>query len=292
MRLFVYALCVGVGLALFSLSQTSTTKAVTDTDKQDEFVSACSFAGIDLSTPISAESWQIVNLNNGEVIASHEPGLILPFASVVKLLTAEAVLQYKDSSISNIMLTSEDILTEGRAGGLEIGEEYTSHGLLFPLLLTSSNDAGAALARKYPDIVFRMQAFVDGVGASRTTVADTTGLSLRNTSTAHDLSLIVQALYLQSPHILDITKTSQIISSYDNGWINNIPFRKLDGYVGGKQGYLPEAGQTGVAIFKLEDTNETFGIVILASASVAKDMEVLYRSIKQSYMCTNKLAGR
>lgn len=286
MRLFVYASGFLFGMMLLSMNYLSATSAISTADASNQSTSVCSFQNVDVTSPISAKAWQITDVDTGEVLAEYQSSVVFPFASVVKLLTAYAVLEQTDASTNSVVLTYADILTEGRSGGLEVFEEYSPQELLSPLLVTSSNDAGAALARAYPDLLSTMQKFAFEAGASDTTIADTTGLSRRNTTTAGDLSLLLQALYRQSPHVFDITRTPQIISHYETGWVNNIPFRQLAGYQGGKQGYLPEVGQSGVAVFAIgEDETKTFSITILSSEAVAKDMSTLHEAVSQSYIC-------
>ncbi len=290
MRLFVYASGFLFGMMLLSMNYLSATSAISTADASNQSTSVCSFQNVDVTSPISAKAWQITDVDTGEVLAEYQSSVVFPFASVVKLLTAYAVLEQTDASTNSVVLTYADILTEGRSGGLEVFEEYSPQELLSPLLVTSSNDAGAALARAYPDLLSTMQKFALEAGASDTIIADTTGLSLHNLTTAADLSLIVASLYRQSPHTFDITRTSQIIGQYGSGWVNNIPFRHLDGYQGGKQGYLPEAGQTGVAIFEIdEEISKMFSVTILASDSVAKDMEALHGAVLQSYSCDKEV---
>jgi D-alanyl-D-alanine carboxypeptidase len=207
-------------------------------------------------------------------------------ASVVKLLTAQAVLAQSDVHTARIVVSATDVATEGRAGGLIAGEKYSPHELLFPLLLTSSNDAGVALARQYPTLVTDMQQFVGRTDATATTIADTTGLSVENMTTAADLSRIAIALYTQIPHVFDITRLTQQLSVYDNGWRNNIPFKSLPGYQGGKQGFLYESRQTGVALFTVGDTpRTTIAIAILGSDAVAEDMARLQAAALDAYHC-------
>lgn len=287
MRLFVYVLGVAFGVIFLSMNYVSTTSAVTQAEiVGSQIKPVCSFGLVEVNTPVTAGAWQIADVETGEVLAEYQPTTIFPFASVVKLLTAQAIVEEVDSINTVVTLTTEDILTEGRSGGLEVGEEYSAYGLLSPLLLTSSNDAGVALSRAYPNIVEIVNDFVLKAGAVDTIIVDTTGLGIHNRTTAADLSRVIRSLYEESLHIFDITRTSQIISHYGNGWVNNIPFRKLEGFAGGKQGYLPEAKQTGVAVFTIgEASPKTFSISILYSDSVAKDMEMLHQAVTASYAC-------
>ncbi|MFN3188510.1 MAG: serine hydrolase [Candidatus Paceibacteria bacterium] len=289
MRLFVYALGVVFGVVFLSLNHVTTTSAVSE--DVASALPVCSFGKVEVVESLSAGAWQIVDMDTKLVLAEYESKDVFPFASIVKLITSYAVQQQSNLSDGLITLTYEDILTEGRSGNLQIGENYSPQELLFPLLVTSSNDAGAALARVYPDIISTMQAFTIEAGVTNTNIADTTGLSRQNLTTANDLSLIIQSLYHQSPHTFDITRTPQIISQYNNGWVNNIPFRTLSGYQGGKQGYLPEAKQTGVAVFTVgEIVPKTFSIAILYSDSVARDMRALHQAVVENYSC-NQIVG-
>jgi len=286
MRLFVYGLGVVVGFVLLSMNSVTTNSVVSEVSASNQ--PTCSINEINIPTAITGKAWQVVDIDTGEVLAEHEASKALPIASVVKLLTALAVMQESDTSATLIELSYQDIATEGRSGNLAVGENYSSHELIFPLLVTSSNDAGTALARTYPNIISTVEEFLQKAGALNTTIADTTGLSRQNISTVDDLSRILRAIYTNSPHVLNITRAPQIISQQGNGWVNNIPFRSLEGYVGGKQGYLPEANQTGVAIFSVGDEiKSTFGISILSSDSVAKDMEILHSAVLGSYSCTD-----
>jgi len=284
MRYFALLFLVALGGGFLVVNASAVIPPVTKDSPKTELV--CTFDEFDRVESVTARSWSVIDISSGDVIAVHQPDLVLPFASVVKLITAHVTLQQADVFSRRTILTTADISTEGRAGNLAVGQEYVPHELLFPLLLTSSNDAGAALARVYPNLLTEMQEFVTAVGATDTTIADSTGLSNKNRTTTKDLSLIVRSLYQESPHIFDITRTPQIISGYENGWVNNIPFRSLDGYEGGKQGYTPEALQTGVAAFSLnESPSSTIGIALLGSTALANDMKLIHNAITQSYHC-------
>jgi len=284
MRLFVQVGLVMVGAVVLSMNYVLITSAVSEDISTPE--SACFFDDIHLGEAVTAGSWQVVDMASGDILSQHESYAVFSFASVVKLVTAHIVQQKADLFTAKTTLTVSDIETEGRAGNLQVGQEYTPHELLLPLLLTSSNDAGAALQRIYPGVISDMQEFVTKLGATNTTIADTTGLSDGNRTTASDLSLVVRELYTNSPHTLDITRTPLLISRYENGWVNNIPFRSLAGYRGGKQGYTIAAKQSGVAVFNIEEIQPAaIGIVVLFSPNVAKDMETLHAAVTKSYIC-------
>lgn len=285
MRLFVSVFGIALMVLIFSINYISATSAVA---KSSPLVAdpVCKISALDLTDNLSAGAWQVTNLATGEIITQANAKEVFAFASVVKLLTAHVVSKKSDLYTAHTKITYGDVATEGRAGNLQIGEEYLHHELLLPLLMVSSNDAGATYARIYPGLVEEMQNFAKQVGASDTTIADTTGLSDNNRTTASDLSLLVREIYHQSPHIFDITKIPLSISRYEEGWVNNIPFRSLTGYQGGKQGFTYVAKQSGVAVFTVgEERLVEVAVVVLFSDNIAKDMEITHNSLTKNYSC-------
>jgi D-alanyl-D-alanine carboxypeptidase len=284
MRVLITALITGGLLSTVSFSYNDPSDVATTI--ANTHATVCSLQPVEEPVAVTAAAWQITELATGKVLGELAPQTILPMASVVKLLTAQAVLSESGVYTDTITISLADVATEGRAGNLVAGQVYTAHELLFPLLLTSSNDAGAALARAYPGIVERMQQFADELGAFQTTIVDTTGLSALNQTTAADVSRIVRALYQSTPHIFDITRMTQRVSWYDNGWLNNIPFRTLPGFRGGKQGFLYEARHTGVALFSDTGTPPII-VVVLASDNIADDVARLREAALSTYRCSN-----
>lgn len=284
MWLFIRVSLVLVAVIVVASEFVTTANVVAEEGVQAQ--EQCEFVPFTAVDDALAAAWQVTNSATGDVLGAHNPQAVLSFASVVKLLTASAVLTQPSVYTDLITLTPDDIATEGRAGNLQSGEVYTAHELLFPLLLTSSNDAGATLSRMYPTLVAEMQEFAMRVGADATTIVDTTGLSTANQTTVSDLSLIVRALFAEAPHIFDITRTSQYVSRFDNGWLNNIPFRTLAGYQGGKQGFLYEARQTGVAVVTTTGPAPvTLVITVLGAEDVAQAIAQLQQAATEAYEC-------
>lgn len=218
---------------------------------------------------VSAKAYTVFDVTTGEILLSKDADEELPIASVTKLFTAAAALEL--SPDEEVVVSAADVATEGRAGKLEAGDEYSVHELLFPLLLESSNDAAAALSR------------VTGpVAVGSHPLADTSGLSDANIASARELATAVRELYFTKPHLFDITKLSQKVGEY-TGWINNSPVRDLPGYQGGKHGYTVAAGRTLAAIFS-EDAlqGRTVGYIVLGSDDVRSDVELLRASVEEA----------
>ena len=225
---------------------------------------------------LTAKAWEVFDLESGEVLYNRNPDQVLPIASITKLLTASELLKL-DSLANTTTIVWSDINTEGRAGKLQYGEEYTNRELLFPLLLESSNDAASALLRVHPSLLEEMNNGLSELELVHTSLADVSGLSDKNLSTAHELSLIARYLYQTQPHVFDITQLSAYYSD-ENGWVNNSPFILDEDYRGGKHGFTYAANRTAVAFFEEElasGTDRTIGYVLLGSDDLASDMQVL-----------------
>ncbi len=227
-------------------------------------------------TTVSAKAFLIIDVQSGEVIASKDPDTVFPIASITKLLSA--AMFYKDVDLeATTTITWADLNTEGDAGHLSYGDEYTYRELLFPLLLESSNDAASALLRLRPDLLEKMNAYVESLGLSHTRFADTSGLSDKNVSTAHELSVLMRALYEHDPYLIDITSLEQYVGTH-TGWANNNPLINEAGYEGGKHGYTFAANRTDAAFFnqKLESGQERLLLfVVLGSEHIPQDVAAL-----------------
>lgn len=218
---------------------------------------------------VTAKAYTVFDLTTGEVLLAKDADEALPIASVTKLFTAESVLELAQDE--KVVVSAADVATEGRAGKLAVGEEYSVHELLFPLLLESSNDAAAALERVVgtPEVAGHV-------------FADTSGLSDKNLASARELAFAVRELYFTKPHIFDITKLSQKVSE-NNGWVNNSPVRDLPGYLGGKHGYTTAAGRTLAAIFSESALGgREIGYIVLGSNNVRSDVEQLRAGVAES----------
>lgn len=263
-------------------------KAVTSTElSSTASASEVKEVNLDFSTlniDIPAKAFTVFDPLTGDVLLSKNETTQLPVASVTKLVTA-VVVNENLTDDATVIITEGDVATYGRAGKLEVGQQYTNRELLFPLLIESSNDAATSLQRSFDgSLVNDMNAYVKTINANNTNFADPSGLSSHNISTASDLAIILTNVYRQYPYILDITKLSKYIGDY-SGWVNNNPIIGED-YQGGKHGYTNAAGKTVLALFTEEFAGEkkTFGYVVLGSNDIKTDMSTLREAVRQAVM--------
>jgi len=229
---------------------------------------------------ITASAYVVRGLQKGGTAIEHNSDKILPIASITKLVTAIVARRLIDPS-SRVTISREIMSTYGNTAQFRIGEKYLAGNLYYPLLMVSSNDAAEAFARYYGRAKFiqEMNDFTQSIGAYRTYFADPSGLSPLNVSSANDLVTLLRWLEKNDPEILNITKLkTKTVGAHT--WVNPTHFLNWSNYIGGKNGYTPEADRTGAAIFAMDHGKDKYAVVILGSESRDSDVVNLLGKIK------------
>ncbi len=228
---------------------------------------------------LTTNTWAVFDTSTGEIRYGNNIDTVRPIASVTKLFTAYMIM-YTNGVQSETTITWDDLNTEGEFGKLKHGEKLTLGSLLFPLLIESSNDAGAAITRKlgplYRDAV---AGAIQSLGLTDTSIVDGTGLSKDDTSTPRDLAQFFAHLKATYPHITDITQLRMHITK-ERGLVNNNPARSFKGFTGGKQGYTPEAGKTFVGSFIVASGKNEVGVILLGSTDLQTDLSRVLAALK------------
>jgi D-alanyl-D-alanine carboxypeptidase len=227
--------------------------------------------------PVTAAEYLVKTIGAGNsIISQKDADRSLPIASLTKLVTA-AVSQNLIDPNTVINIGPKVLSTYyGNTAKLTDGEELTAGDLLYPLLMTSSNDAAQALALAYgePAFVKAMNDWAYSIGAYHTYFADPTGLTPENISSAGDLFIMLNWIYKNRPDILAITMTKvKTVGLHD--WVNPAHFLNLSSYAGGKDGYIPQAGLTSAALFDItiNGRRELVAVIVLDSSN--RDSDVL-----------------
>lgn len=142
----------------------------------------------------------VVDQDTQEVLFSKNDQVVLPIASLTKLMTGVIVSGAKLPMDEVIMVTQDDVDTEKGSGSrLRVGTELTRGELLHLALMSSENRAAHALGRTYPGglatFVSLMNAKARLLGMKDTVYVEPTGLSSRNQSSARDLATLVNAAH-------------------------------------------------------------------------------------------------
>jgi D-alanyl-D-alanine endopeptidase (penicillin-binding protein 7) len=140
----------------------------------------------------------VMDSDSGKVVFEKNAEIVLPIASISKLMTSMVVIDAQQDLHQVLEITKEDIDSEkGTHSRLRVGTRLSRAELLHLALMSSENRAANALGRHYPG---GLQAFVSAMnaksrllGMNDTRFVEPTGLSSRNVSTARDLAKMVQA---------------------------------------------------------------------------------------------------
>jgi D-alanyl-D-alanine endopeptidase (penicillin-binding protein 7) len=191
---------------------------------------------------------------SGNEIYSKNDDLVLPIASITKLMTAVVVLDAGLSLDETITVAPEDKdFLRNSHSRLAVGSTLSRGDMLHLALMSSENRAAAALARTYPGgtpaFVRAMNAKAQQLGMRNTRFYDSTGLNGSNVSTARDLVKLVQAA-CEYPLIRDASTTSESEIQPVNR-SDLMTYRNSNRLVRGghwdiglsKTGYLNEAGR-------------------------------------------------
>lgn len=228
---------------------------------------------------INADAFLVADIDTGQIIKAKNEEEIHPIASVTKLMTAlvslEEMSQYEKTTISE-----NAVATYGMAGSLYEGEEILIKQLIYPLLLESSNDAAVALAEHagMDNFVSLMDKKAESLGLLSTYYEEPSGLSEKNVSTAEDLFHLAQYIYQSRRSIFNTTQKR----AYDR-WYSNNSFVNNKYFIGGKNGYTPEAGRTAVALLSLplsDLKDRRIAVVLLDSSARERDMARIINWLK------------
>ncbi len=161
---------------------------------------------------LASGSALVVDLQTDKVIYSSNPNLVVPIASVTKLMTAMVTLDAKLPM--NEMVTvdiSETAEMKGVFSRVHLGSQISREKMLLLALMSSENRAAASLAHSYPGgskaFVAAMNAKAKSLGMNHTHYVEPTGLSIHNTSNAEDLIRLAKAAYTY-PQIRQMSTTA------------------------------------------------------------------------------------
>lgn len=261
-------------LSLFFLPMTMTGLYI---DARSFFVNP----GIDTT----AEAYVVRDINSGSFVMEKNADRSFPIASLTKLMTALVFLDQGVDMEKIITLLPED----DRIGGklyIDQGEEVSVRDLFYSMLVGSANNASVALVRStglsIEEFVNKMNKKAQEFGMTKTRFSDPTGLDVRNSSSARDVSVLVQEA-LKYPEIRQALQTKiykfQTRNTHNDHTIRNTnllleSFLAVDQYqiLGGKTGYLDEVGYClGLGVKK--DNQELIVVVLGADSSNARFSE-------------------
>jgi len=178
--------------------------------------------------------------------------VVVPIASITKLMTAMVVLDAHVDLQESLTIKSEDVDTFRHSRShLPVGTCLTRRETLLLALMSSENRAAHALSRTYPGgpaaFVAAMNAKARFMGLSNTYFADPAGLSCSNVSSAQDLAKMANVAY-KYPLIREFTTHEETMIQSGRHKLTfrntNHLLRNSRWQIGlSKTGYIDEAGR-------------------------------------------------
>jgi D-alanyl-D-alanine endopeptidase (penicillin-binding protein 7) len=234
-------------------------------------------AGLDKtrdSLGLASSAALVLDARSKEVLYGKNPDVVLPMASITKLMTAMVVLEANLPMDTPITIAEEDVdkVLSSRSR-LRVGTVLSRGEALQLALMSSENRASHAIARTSPAgldaFVAAMNRKAKQLAMASTTFVDPTGLSSSNQSSARDLATLVLAASAH-PLIRDYSTTREHHTQMGNRILryrNSDPLIKDESWDISlqKTGYIIEAGHCVVLRTKL--AGQDVVMVLLDSAS-------------------------
>ncbi|MDD5252135.1 MAG: serine hydrolase [Patescibacteria group bacterium] len=239
-----------------------------------------------LGVETTAPNVMVMDWDTSSALYAKNSDVPQAIASITKLMTALVVLEHEPQWESQVEMLPAD----QRAGDVSVlmsGEKVTVRDLFYLSLIASSNDATAALARSTgltpEEFAAEMNRVAKEVGLKHATFVEPTGLDSRNVASASDAAVLVRRA-LGIP-IIQSTVTnreysftnadgaSHRVRSTDNlldSFLNKPPYK----FLGGKTGYIQEAGYCFGAAAENNDGRRVIAVVLGAADKEARFKEV------------------
>lgn len=258
-------LCILFSFIFISIqAQHASAQQLSSTNKNEAFSSATQrLLSLDPEKiELASVSAAIVDGKTGAPLYSKHAELVMPIASITKLMTSMVTLDAKLPLSEKIVFTAaQKEANHNYYTRIRIGSELPRKDVIRIALMSSENMAASALGDTYPGGI---QAFVKAMnrkarqlGMVHSHFVDSSGLSEKNVSTASDLAIMVRAA-ASYPEISEYSKTRSYTTHFSNpryslryGNTNVLVHRDSWTIDVTKTGFLNEAGRCLVMMSKV-----------------------------------------
>jgi D-alanyl-D-alanine carboxypeptidase (penicillin-binding protein 5/6) len=196
-------------------------------------------------------SYILIDYDSGMVIAAKNPDLVLPPASITKIMTsylAFTELQNKTLDLKDEVLVSKNAWkTGGSKMFIEVGKKIKIDDLLHGIITSSGNDASVAMAEHISGneetFAIYMNQMADSMGMTNTSYANSTGLPNEDMhTTARDVSLLSRALIKDFPKEYKLYAEKEYVFNKIKQYSRNKLLYLDDSVDGIKTGFTRKAG--------------------------------------------------
>ncbi len=198
---------------------------------------------------VSAYAAALMEVTTGEMVFEKQADIKRPMASTTKLMTALLAAEYGDWD-ETVCFTA-DMIAEGSALGLKVGDTLSLKDAVCAMLLCSGNDAANAVAltvaSSYADFAAAMNEKARAIGMVNTSFVTPSGLDAEgHVSTARDMALLGAAV-LQEPTLADMCKAERALITVNERSVSLKNHNRLLSLyadaVGLKTGFTKKAGR-------------------------------------------------
>lgn len=261
-RFFHTVLClIAILFCLPFCSAAADTRSVLPLDTASFSVVPESTMPVTAAPQTSAASFALLDPVSGELIAARNADTRRPMASTTKIMTALVILERCDLE-AVVTVDQKAVGTEGSSIYLFAGEQIKVRTLLYALMLSSANDAAAALAihtaGSIEDFAALMNEKAVALGLKDTHFCNPHGLQdEQHYTTARELAILTAAA-MKNATFAEIVATTrysapQIGTNACRLFLNhNKLLRTLDGAIGVKTGFTKASGRCLVSAARRE----------------------------------------
>jgi D-alanyl-D-alanine endopeptidase (penicillin-binding protein 7) len=221
---------------------------------------------------IEANSALALDMKTAKILFQRNGFERRPIASITKLMTALVFLEASPDWNKNVTIAQDDKVNGGRLV-FKLGEIVNLRDLFRVALIGSVNSAAEALARatdmSYDEFIDRMNSKAQELGMTEAVFVEPTGIQPNNRATAMNVALLLRAA-LEEELIREVLTTDKYSFTSVTGkrYVIENTNKLLDSYldiVGGKTGYIDEAGFCLVNFVKSPVAPEGIIVVILGA---------------------------
>ena len=197
------------------------------------------------------KSYILIDYDSGMVIAEKNSDLILPPASITKIMTSYIIF----TELNNQTLDrKDDVLVSEKAwktGGskmfIEVGKKVKVSDLLHGIITSSGNDASVAMAEHISGdeetFAIYMNQMAENLGMTNTSYANSTGLPNDDLyTTAKDISILARSLIKKFPKEYKLYSQREYVYNEIKQYSRNKLLYLDDSVDGMKTGFTKKAG--------------------------------------------------
>ena len=197
------------------------------------------------------KSYILIDYDSGMVIAEKNSDLILPPASITKIMTSYIIFtELKNQTLDrkdDVLVSKKAWKTGGSKMFIEVGKKVKVSDLLHGIITSSGNDASVAMAEHISGdeetFAIYMNQMAENLGMTNTSYANSTGLPNDDLyTTAKDISILARSLIMKFPKDYKLYSQKEYVYNDIKQYSRNKLLYLDDSVDGMKTGFTKKAG--------------------------------------------------